>query len=81
MCPTGRRALWCRLASRAMAVTNQVSANEVMSGGDLAKQYKSELSQLRNRLSRQESREDHTAATLHLRQQVCQPSSLVPPAL
>ena len=53
-----------------MAVTNRVSANEVMSDGDLAKQYKSELSQLRTRLSRQESGEDQPGATSHLRQQV-----------
>ena len=60
----------CRLASRAMAVTNRVSANEVMSDGDLAKQYKSELSQLRDRLSRQESGEEQSMASSHLKHQV-----------
>ena len=53
-----------------MAVTNRVSANEMMSDGDLAKQYKSELSQLRDRLSRQEAGEEQSVASSHLKQQV-----------
>ncbi|KAL0017954.1 hypothetical protein WJX77_004210 [Trebouxia sp. C0004] len=59
-----------RLASRAMAVTNRVSANEVMSDGDMAKQYQSELNQLRHHLSRRESGEEQSVAVVSLKQQV-----------
>ncbi|KAL0030610.1 hypothetical protein WJX79_009472 [Trebouxia sp. C0005] len=59
-----------RLASRAMAVTNRVSANEVMSDGDLAKQYQSQLNQLRHHLSRRESGEEQSVAVFSLKQQV-----------
>ena len=60
----------CRLASRAMAVTNRVSANRVLSSSDLAKQYQSELLQLRHHLSRRESGDERSAAVVTLRQQV-----------
>ena len=60
----------CRLASRAMAVTNQVSANRVLSSSDLAKQYQSELLQLRHHISRRASGEERSAAVVTLRQQV-----------
>ena len=67
----------CRLASRAMAVTNRVSANQVLSDGDLAKQCQSELLQLRYHLSRRESGEEQSAAVATLKLQVstalCQP--------
>jgi len=53
-----------------MAVTNRVSANEVMSDGDLAKQYQSDLNQLRHHLSRRESGEEQSAAVVSLKQQV-----------
>ncbi|KAL0046363.1 hypothetical protein WJX82_010363 [Trebouxia sp. C0006] len=59
-----------RLASRAMAVTNRVSANEVMTDGDLAKQYQSQLTQLRHHLSRRESGEEQSVAVVSLKQQV-----------
>ena len=60
----------CRLASRAMAVTNRVSANRVLSSSDLAKQYQSELLQLRHHLSRRASGEEQSAVVVSLRQQV-----------
>ena len=60
----------CRLASRAMAVTNRVSANRVLSGSDLAKQYQTELLQLRHHLSRRASGEEQSAAVATLKQQV-----------
>ena len=53
-----------------MAVTNRVSANEVMTDGDLAKQYQSQLTQLRHHLSRQESGEEQSVAVVSLKQQV-----------
>ncbi len=62
--------LLCRLASRAMAVTNRVSANEVMTDGDLAKQYQSQLNHLRHHLSRRESGEEQSVAVVSLKQQV-----------
>lgn len=59
-----------RLASRAMAVTNRVSTNRVLSSSDMAKQYQSELLQLRHHLSRRESGDEQSAAVITLRQQV-----------
>ncbi len=53
-----------------MAVTNRVSANEVMTDGDLAKQYQSQLTQLRHHLSRRESGEEQSVAVVSLKQQV-----------
>ena len=53
-----------------MAVTNRVSANRVLSSSDLAKQYQSELLQLRHHLSRRESGEEQSLAVATLRQQV-----------
>ncbi len=53
-----------------MAVTNRVSANEVMTDGELAKQYQSQLTQLRHHLSRRESGEEHLVAVVSLKQQV-----------
>lgn len=53
-----------------MAVTNRVSSNRVLSGSDLAKQYQSELLQLRHHLSRRESGEEQSAAVAALKQQV-----------
>ena len=53
-----------------MAVTNRVSANEVTSNGELAKQYRSELTHLRRHLSRRESGEEQSAAVSTLKQQV-----------
>lgn len=53
-----------------MAVTNRVSANQVMTDGELAKQYQSELTQLRRHLSRRESDEEQSTAVVTLKQQV-----------
>ncbi len=53
-----------------MTVTNRVSANQVMSDGDLARQYQSELNQLRHHLSRRESGEEQSAAVMTLKEQV-----------
>ena len=39
-----------RFASRAMIVTNRVSVNEVVSDSELARQYRTEIEQLRLRL-------------------------------
>ncbi len=51
-------------------MTNRVSANEVMTDGDLAKQYQSQLTQLRHHLSRRESGEEQSVAVVSLKQQV-----------
>ena len=53
-----------------MSVTNRVSANKVMTDGDLAKQYHSQLNQLRHHLSRRESGEEQSVAVVSLKQQV-----------
>ena len=53
-----------------MAVTNRVSANQVLSDSDLAKQYQSELLQLRHHLSRRASGEEESAVVATLKQQV-----------
>ena len=50
----------CRFASRAKAVTNRVTVNQVLSDAQLAQQYKVELDQLRKTL-----KADNGTAYLH----------------